>query len=103
MRTIYKYPLVDSSSSRTLPLPRGARPLSAGYQSDEDESDDTTLYLWALVDSEAETVGRTIHILGTGEDASHILEPGVEFVQTVGPPLWRTLHVFIGPEPAAGG
>jgi hypothetical protein len=57
--TIFKYPvrIVDES---TLEMPRGAKLLSVGV------ANDTEVFLWALVDTEAKMAVRRLHVHGTG-------------------------------------
>jgi len=81
---IYKYPL-RIEDRQVVQLPRGARPLSIGYQSGD-------IMLWCLVDPDAPKRPVKVAIVGTGHD----FEPdGWAYVGTAWwtPPfVW---HVFV--------
>lgn len=62
METIYKYHLMPRDM-QPVEMPQGARLLSAQYQGGY-------LCLWAIVDTEAPGVQRSIRIVGTGHDAT---------------------------------
>lgn len=55
--TIYKYPLTDEVS--VLDLPKEARVLTANEQRGQ-------ICVWVLLDPEADTVPRTLRVIGTG-------------------------------------
>ena len=90
MREIWKY-ILDRTDRAPVSMPKGAQVLSAGVQGDCD-----LVCIWALVDPEAERVGRRISVYGTGWPIAD--DPGV-FVGTVstadGALVW---HVFDGGE-----
>ena len=92
MKEIWKY-IASPSSAAPVSMPRGAQILSAAAQAD-------CVCLWALVDPEAERVGRRINVYGTGWpiDGDPDIFIGI-FVGTVslagGALVW---HVFDGGE-----
>lgn len=57
---IYKYP-IRITDEQTILLPKGAQPLSIGYQSGD-------IMLWCLIDPDAEKAAREIRVVGTGHD-----------------------------------
>jgi hypothetical protein len=59
MKTIWKY-LLKEDNDQSIDLPIGAKILSVQFQND-------SLYLWAIVDDEADTERRVVAIIGTGQ------------------------------------
>ncbi len=82
---IYKYTL-EVASLQTLELPAGARLLTAQMQGD-------ALRLWAIVNPDHPTEGRTILISGTGNPFP---EGTVAYIATVqqGPFVWHIFEVL---------
>lgn len=81
-KTVWKYK-VHRATDQAVPMPAGAELLRVDFQ-------DGMMQIWALVDPEAEIVGRRILILGTG----HVVEwQDYTYVGTTfqGPFVW---HVF---------
>lgn len=76
MRIVWKYTvdLKTDGLTPTIDIPMGSQFLSireAGYTTDDDGvflTDQPKFEMWWLVDSEAETVPVTLHIIGTGAD-----------------------------------
>lgn len=71
MKTIWKYPL---QPTQRLPLPKGAKILSAQLQNDE-------ICIWVLLDTENLTQEVPIWIFGTGHEVPKNLN--LEFIGTV--------------------
>jgi hypothetical protein len=66
MRTIYKYP-VEVRDTFTLSLPKGAEILTVQEQRG-------SVFMWALVDRDAESEERSFRLAGTG----HPIEDGLD-------------------------
>lgn len=68
MKKIFKYKL-QVTSKQTIEMPVGAEILSVQFQRQD-------LFVWALVDPDAEKEGRVFDIFGTGEDVPAVDAPG---------------------------
>ncbi len=80
---IHKYQLAPVGG---LDLPSGARILSVGRQKE-------SVYLWALVDPDADTVHRDIEVHVTGQTVDD--PDGLDYIGTAhGVDGWLVLHVF---------
>ena len=82
-RTLHKYKLPDKLNNISMPV--GARILDCQMQNG-------TLFLWAMIDSNAEQHTRTFKIFSTGEDLQHPIGPE-HHVATV-QDTESVLHVF---------
>jgi hypothetical protein len=86
---VWKYRTLIVPGGHPLPLPVGARVLSAGVQGDD-------VVVWALVDpQEMETRCQRVHVVGTGHPIT-TKDPGrLRFIQTVAYPGEEWFHVFV--------
>jgi len=90
MQVIYKYELPFESGS--IVMPAGAKLLDVQRQDEKPR-------MWAIVDSTARLVNRTIRCLGTGLDATEAAVPPGEYIGTVQFHWGRlVLHYFDGGE-----
>ena len=75
MTTIFKYPL-QIADRQTIEMPIGAQVFSVQVQ-------DGIPCLWALVDTQAAKVIRTVYALGTGHDLAHMNGLTTLFISTI--------------------
>jgi hypothetical protein len=62
MKTIHKYNIpLDTAHDCIINMPSGAQVLSTGFQ-------DTELFIWALVDPDAEKKDHYFQVFGTGHE-----------------------------------
>ena len=87
MKTIWKYELVSGAA---IEMPAGARILHVGEQRG-------TLFAWAIVDTAAPTVGRTIVVRGTGRGLADKIAD-LPYLGTVENPRGLVWHLFDGGE-----
>jgi hypothetical protein len=85
VRTIYKYPLIRRGTQAVM-VPANCVILKVGVQ-------DRDMFLWAMVETEAPMVPRTVHVVGTGHPVPPDLT-NLDFFDTIfdGPFVW---HIFI--------
>lgn len=89
-RTIWKFP-VSAELGATIDIPVGAQVLTAQLQSG-------SLVIWALVEADARSVKRAVHVIGTGWTSP--FPDNVDYIDYIatfqdGPFVW---HVFIEKE-----
>lgn len=94
MITVWKYKL--RIGGPPIEMPRRARLLHVAPAPEGDPAGPYTLALWALVDTEAQKVMRSIRVFATGEAVADGFHAG-HYVDTaiVGPLVW---HIFDGGE-----
>ena len=73
-KTIWKYPL-KVTDGQNISFPKGAEFLDIQVQNGE-------VYLWALVDPEADTETRFIEIFGTGHPVVYDMGVSREYIST---------------------
>lgn len=77
---VYKYPLAWDDRQK-ISLPRGAQVLRIDVQAGIYRTGEhPTLFLWALVNPDAETEQRTFRIAGTGHS---IRDSRIEYIDTI--------------------
>ena len=92
---IFKYP-IEVTDDQEVILPVGARVLNVQVQqAGHGRNRAPQLVLYALVDDSALMHKRHVYILGTGHDATVLIERATQFVGTVNLMELLWFHVFV--------
>ena len=86
MKTIWKFEL-EITRNQVVAMPLGERVLSVGEQ-------DGRLFVWALVDTDAEMMSVPFFVAGTGHQVNESSQ--WEFIDTVQMSNGLVWHVFMG-------
>jgi hypothetical protein len=90
MRTVWKFP-VPMTETMVIAMPKGAQIVAFANQPETAYGTSDSLFLWAIVDTDAPTIDRHFQIVGTGNPAP----PDGVYVGTVHMPpfVWHLFEI----------